>query len=100
MITSLSVDLKVCSLVLSSSSVGHGLGLAKNGVGKIGRQLLSIFRSFNFSHSTFVTLINYVSTVWDYFSALTLLVGWQEEHPACKKLIGGVLAWLSVWSEV
>jgi len=21
-------------------------------------------------------------------------------HPACKKLSGGVLAWLSVWSEV
>ena len=34
------------------------------------------------------------------FSALTLLVGWQEEHPASKKLSGGVLAWLSVWSEV
>jgi len=34
------------------------------------------------------------------FSALTLLVVWQEEHPACKKLSGGVLAWLSVWSEV
>jgi len=33
-------------------------------------------------------------------SALTLLVGWQEEHQACKKLSGGVLAWLSVWSEV
>jgi len=31
------------------------------------------------------------------FSALTLLVGRQEEHPACKKLSGGVLAWLSVW---
>jgi len=30
------------------------------------------------------------------FSALTLLVGWQEGHLACKKLIGGVLAWLSV----
>ena len=29
-----------------------------------------------------------------------LLVGWQEEHLACKKLSGGVLAWLSVWSEV
>ena len=27
-------------------------------------------------------------------------VGWQEGHPACKKLSGGVLAWLSVWSEV
>jgi len=30
------------------------------------------------------------------FSALTLLVGLQEGHPACKKLSGGVLAWLSV----
>ena len=34
------------------------------------------------------------------FSALTLLVGRQEGHPACKKLSGGVLAWLSAWSEV
>jgi len=34
------------------------------------------------------------------FSALMLLVGWQEGHPACKKLSGGVLAWLSDWSEV
>ena len=40
--------------------------------------------------------------VWrDYaFSALTLLVGRQEGHPACKKLSGGVLAWLSVWGKV
>jgi len=29
-----------------------------------------------------------------------LLVAWQERHPACKKLSGGVLAWLSVWSKV
>jgi len=28
------------------------------------------------------------------------LVGWQEGHPACKKLSGEVLACLSVWSEV
>jgi len=34
------------------------------------------------------------------FSALTLLVGQQEGHPACKKLSGEMLAWLSVWSEV
>jgi len=34
------------------------------------------------------------------FSALMLLVGQQEGHPACKKLSGEVLAWLSVWSEV
>jgi len=31
------------------------------------------------------------------FSALTLLVRYQEEHPACKKLSDEVLAWLSVW---
>jgi len=29
------------------------------------------------------------------FSALTLLVGWQEVHLACKKLSGGMLASLS-----
>ena len=41
------------------------------------------------------------SIVWcTAFSAFTLLVGWQEGHPVCKKLSGGVLAWLSVWSEV
>ena len=34
------------------------------------------------------------------FSALTLLVGRQEGHLACKKLSGGMLAWLSVCSEV
>jgi len=30
-------------------------------------------------------------------SALTLLVGRHEEHPACKKLIGDVLVWLSFY---
>jgi len=34
------------------------------------------------------------------FSAMMLLAGRQEGHPACKKLSGGVLAWLSVWSEM
>jgi len=33
-------------------------------------------------------------------SALTLLVGQQEGHPACKRLSGGILAWLSVWGKV
>jgi len=31
---------------------------------------------------------------------MTLLVGQQEGHPVCEKLSGGVLVWLSVWSEV
>ena len=34
------------------------------------------------------------------FSALTVMVGRQEEHPACKKLSDEVLAWLPVSSEV
>ena len=34
------------------------------------------------------------------FSALMLLVGQQEGHPACKKQSGWVLVWLSVWSKV
>ena len=42
----------------------------------------------------------YCDLSWCAFSALTLLVGRQEGHPACKILSGGVLAWLSVWSEV
>jgi len=45
-------------------------------------------------------LVNIVHKCALAFSALTLLVEWQEGHPACKKLSGGVLAWLSVWSEV
>ena len=49
-------------------------------------------------YSADIYLINVV--VFCAFSALTLLVGRQEGHPACKKQSGGVLAWLSVWSEV
>jgi len=51
--------------------------------------LLTYFLS-TFSHAGPAT--------WNAFSALTLLVGRQEGHPSCKKLSGGVLAWLSVWS--
>ena len=63
-----------------------------------------IFSQQNFcqklSESAFSVIAGYVGVVFLAFSALTLLVGWQEGHPACKKLSGGVLAWLSVWSEV
>ena len=45
----------------------------------------------------FVLLLPIVSSA---FSALMLLVGRQEGHPACKKQSGGVLVWLSVWSKV
>jgi len=45
-------------------------------------------------------LFTFIVSTGNAFSALTLLVGRQEGHPACKKLSGGVLVWLSVWSEV
>jgi len=34
------------------------------------------------------------------FIAVTLLAGQQEGYPACKRLSGGVLAWLSLWREM
>jgi len=45
-------------------------------------------------------LTPYSSWWWCAFSALTLLVGQQEEHPARKKLSDGVLARLSVWDKM
>ena len=41
-------------------------------------------------------LFAYLCRMLSHFSALTLLVGQQEGHQACKKLEW----WLSVWSEV
>jgi len=38
----------------------------------------------------------YIFIIHNAFSALMLLVGRQEGHPACKQPSGGVLAWLSV----
>ena len=64
----------------------------------------------HYDHCSFIHSFNYLfvyllrtaptSKTAAAFSALTLLVGWQEGHPTCKKLSSGVLAWLSVWSEV
>ena len=61
---------------------------------------LASFKSRLAFHFLFVRhfLCSYVSALA--FSALTLLVGRQEGHPACKKQSGGVLVWLSVWSKV
>ena len=70
---------------------------------------LLYFRLFTFSDLYWVCLSVFsctvlfvsISQVIFAFSALTLLVGRQEGHPACKKLLSGVvLAWLPVWSEM
>jgi len=52
--------------------------------------LFSIIHSFDQSVTEYQTLI----LLYLAFSALTLSVGRQEGHPACKKLSGGMLAWL------
>ena len=44
----------------------------------------------------FYSSLDFVLVYLGAFSPLTLLVGRQEGHPACKKLSGEVLAWLSV----
>ena len=46
------------------------------------------------------SICNILSNMCVAFSALTLLVGQQEGHPACKKLSAGMLVWLSVWSKI
>jgi len=53
------------------------------------------------SHATnYLCILHRYELTFHALSALKLLVGRQEGHPACKKVSGGVLAWLSVWSEV
>jgi len=43
----------------------------------------------------FVSTVRYMHILGTaYVPSVTLLVGRQEGHPACKKLSGGVLAWL------
>jgi len=80
------------SLVCSwNYTIAQSLDMHK--VGRLSCNLCFFAKNFH-RISILVVLSN------DAFSALTLLVGWQEGHPACKKLSGGVLAWFSVWSEV
>jgi len=75
-------------LVYFLLSVAYDPGDSKN---QIDYKTLQNFRLFIY---LFIYYMNIA------FSALTLLVERQEGHPVCKKLSGGVLAWLSVWSEV
>jgi len=72
------------------------------------KSICIVAKSFNFNYSVIIkwksqqictnnSIIYYLINA---FRALTLLVGQQEGHPACKKQSGGVLAWLSVWGQV
>ena len=61
-----------------------------------GCQLVSLLERASPRWADFIVLFLAFSA----FSASTLLVGRQKEHPACKKLTDEVSAWLSVCSEV
>ena len=76
---------------------------AENGVVEVvrGHSKSWAMPPFDRAHTTsYSTLIETMCLSFIAFSALTLLVGRQEGHPACKKTECRVLAWLSVWSEV
>jgi len=61
----------------------------------------ALSRGIGFPSKSSLFFMYYILMCYIYaFSTLTLLVGQQEGHPACKKLSGGVLAWLSVWREM
>jgi len=56
---------------------------------------------YSVSHITYwQSVVNYHASIFHVPSALMLLVWWQEGHLACKKLSGGMLAWLCVWVKV
>ena len=66
-------------------------------------QTIGLLKQSQYNLST--NIYTYFQTAFPAFSAfassaLTLLVGRQEGHPACKKQSGGVLVWLSVWTKV
>jgi len=64
---------------------------------------MNVERHFHVSDVFIRTQREVLTTIRYYthaFSALMLLVGRQEGHSACKKLSGGALVWLSVWSEM
>jgi len=54
--------------------------------------LIKMFSYFSYIKAWLIFVLSFVI-------ALMLLLGWQEGHLAYKKLSGGVLAWLSVWSK-
>ena len=60
--------------------------------------------SFNSSEVTQQTATSMLLCLFTFLPCCTQCfdaVGWVAgRHPACKNLSGGVLAWLSVWSEV
>ena len=68
----------------------------QRGSPRLGKELSQKLPIIMHMHCICIILLLLLSSL----QCFTLLVGRQEGHPACKKLSGGVLAWLSVWSKV
>ena len=84
--------------LISSLQIYHGIFQWKNCKSvKISKNHGHDFVASFLAHPVDIAVVVMVNLA---FSALTLLVGRQEGHPAFKKPSGEVLAWLSVWSEV
>jgi len=82
-----------CSLVLCSCMPAW--------MQRLQLQTLGISRLFLFAANTHIHhYCFHVNVFWGAFSALTVLVECQQEHPACKKPRVEVLALLSVYSKV
>ena len=92
---------KVIPRKVASVSVSSCLGACKSIFATVSLCTVVAFDvDAGFREYCIVGIIVFLPCDANAFSALTLLVGWQEGHPACKKLTGGVLAWLSFSSEV
>jgi len=86
----------VCLCSVSHIDIKEKSAQLTNNLKTVGADDQDVSISYTYSIAFVVSLL-YFSVA---FSALTLLVGHQEEHLALKKLSDEVLAWLSVWSEV
>ena len=58
----------------------------------------SLFYACAMIRALLLSLVQYIMSAVASESALSLLVGWQEGHPAHKNFSDEVLAWLAVWS--
>ena len=82
-----------------AESVGHGDDTQTSEDPK--RITTAVFYSITSTQrGAFLHITGVVRHCLQCFESLTLLVGCQEQHPACKRLSDDVLGWLSVWSKV
>ena len=90
---SVRVQVPVSSSGISSSGESGDDVVKSRSGNENGHEITAVGRHYLFCHISVHYIYFFVVTFA--FSALTLLVWQQEGHPACKKLTGGMWAWLS-----